>query len=113
MEHKRFKEALDEVEKLGEDEGASETPDSRIDPVQIGTHYIKHDPSLSRSPPHFFSRQRTLLKLPDCGQLWPKCSQMGRMDIRVCAEVPATGGFRITMLETLIQVFRQLFRMSQ
>ncbi|KAH0840325.1 hypothetical protein J3R83DRAFT_1341 [Lanmaoa asiatica] len=42
VEHKRYEEALDEVEKLGEDERASETPDSRIDPVQIGARYIKH-----------------------------------------------------------------------
>ena len=42
VEHKRYEEALDEVEKLGEDERASETPDSRLDPVQIGARYIKH-----------------------------------------------------------------------
>lgn len=42
VEHKRYEEALDEVEKLGEDERASEIPDSRIDPVQIGARYINH-----------------------------------------------------------------------
>ena len=42
VEHKRYEEALDEVEKLGEDERASETPDSRIDPIQIGARYINH-----------------------------------------------------------------------
>lgn len=42
VEHKRYEEALDEVEKLGEDERASETPDSRVDPVQIGARYINH-----------------------------------------------------------------------
>lgn len=42
VEHKRYEEALDEVEKLGEDEHASETPDSRIDPIQIGARYIQH-----------------------------------------------------------------------
>ena len=39
VEHKRYEEALEEVEKLGEDE---QTPDSRIDPVQIGARYINH-----------------------------------------------------------------------
>lgn len=42
VEHKRYEEALDEVEKLNEDERASEAPDSRIDPVHIGARYIKH-----------------------------------------------------------------------
>ncbi|KAI9569265.1 hypothetical protein HD554DRAFT_2092425 [Boletus coccyginus] len=42
VEHKRYEEALDEVEKLGEDQRASEAPDSRIDPVHIGARYINH-----------------------------------------------------------------------
>ncbi|KAF8555539.1 vacuolar protein sorting-associated protein 41 [Imleria badia] len=42
VEHKRYEEALGEVENLGEDEHASEMPDSRIDPVQIGARYINH-----------------------------------------------------------------------
>ncbi|KAG9317886.1 vacuolar protein sorting-associated protein 41 [Chiua virens] len=42
VEHKRYEEALDEVEKLSEAERTSETSDSRIDPVQIGARYIKH-----------------------------------------------------------------------
>ncbi|KAF8432996.1 hypothetical protein L210DRAFT_3557295 [Boletus edulis BED1] len=42
VERNRYEEALDEVEKLGEAERASETSDSRIDPVQIGARYINH-----------------------------------------------------------------------
>ena len=107
VEHKRFEEALDEVEKLGEDEKASETLDSRIDPVRIGTHYIKHligEGSyiyISVDPlPIFFHNRGLFQSRPIMSKgLWSKCSQMGRMDIRVCAEVPATGGFQNTMLE--------------
>lgn len=42
VEHRRYEQALDEVEKLGKDERSSETLDARIDPVQIGARYIKH-----------------------------------------------------------------------
>ncbi|KIJ13328.1 hypothetical protein PAXINDRAFT_81370 [Paxillus involutus ATCC 200175] len=42
VEHQRYEEALDEVERLSEDERTSEIPDSRIDAVQIGERYIKY-----------------------------------------------------------------------
>ena len=74
VEHKRYEEALDEVEKLSEDERASETPDSMIDPVQIGARYINHligegppiVPFLVDILPIPIFKQATLLKRLGC-----------------------------------------------
>lgn len=76
VEHKRYEEALDEAEKLGEDEHASEIPDSRIDPVQIGARYIKHLIGEGSFVPSFLvdimtiltSNQVTFRKRLDCVQ---------------------------------------------
>ncbi|KAL4076442.1 hypothetical protein V8B97DRAFT_1921758 [Scleroderma yunnanense] len=42
VDHQRYEEALDEAEKLGEDEQTTDSTSTRIDAVYIGERYLKH-----------------------------------------------------------------------
>ena len=42
VDHRRYEEALDEAEKLGDDEQMTDSAGSRVDAVYIGERYLKH-----------------------------------------------------------------------